>query len=325
MDKLINYLQKNIGENARDNTLNYYEWIVEQFDLYLQTLNKSIIDSNFGNFLQETNEFIGSPTKKRFLNLVRKIQSQCLEILNLCYKGDFINATEKLLQLLTDERCTQFKLKDSYCNYFCIDFERLKAKYFYRRVDFDNECKDVNCWHVPFQLRHLAAKGRFNMLGYPCFYLADSPQVAYAEVGKLEKGKTPYMGKFELKKKCYLLNLTLTKVEEMTNYDKFCFLITYPFHQLCLAKAKHKNAPFCEEYIFSQLFFHLIFFHHENGGKNGLCTFDGISYNSLEYKNNKGVCVVIPASYQGSTPPKKGYSPLITSMFNPLEVVAYNE
>ena len=325
MDKLIDYLRNNIGENSND--YNYYDLVIEQFNSYLQVLSKFVADDNFSSFLKKTEQFIGPPTKRRFINLIREVQNQCLLILNLCYKGDFINATESLIRLLTKKKYTQYKLNDCYANYFTIDSKRLKIKFYYRRVDFSKEDIDIvplNCWHVPFGLRYLAAKGRFNMLGYICFYLADSPQVAYAEVGKLDENKIPYIGKFELKEKCFFLNLTLPKVEEMSIYDKFCFLVTYPFYQLCLIKAKHKDAPFCEEYVFPQLFFHLLFCFNNSRKDLGLPNFLGISYNSLECGNNEGICVVIPANYQGNTPPKKGYSTFITSIFNQLEVVEYN-
>ena len=41
----------------------------------------------------------------------------------------------------------------------------------------------------------------------------------------------------------------------MSSYEQFCFLLTFPFYILCLTKCKYPSKSFCEEYLFSQLFF----------------------------------------------------------------------
>lgn len=315
MNELIKKLQANIRENL--NGANYYELIVTQFDSYIHVLTHGISDDNFNQFLQNVKELNGKQTKIRFINLIKKIQDQCLAILRSCYKGDFFYAEEQLVKLLSIPKFTDNKLKDAYYGYFVLDFERLNPKFYYRRVDFPIGKTDVNCWHVPFNLRHLASKGRFNMLGYPCFYLSDSPQGANAEVGNLKPGMSSHIGKFEGIKRILLLNFTLPDVKSMNDFDKFCFLVTYPFYLLCLVKAAHKESVFCEEYLFPQLFFHILFCHHKNGKGIGFPNFNGISYNSMEAENATNI--VIPAKYSGDIPPLNGYSTYIKSMFKCVE------
>lgn len=45
----------------------------------------------------------------------------------------------------------------------------------------------------------------------------------------------------------------------MNDYDKFSFLITYPMLLLCLVPVTDETARFHEEYLFSQLFAHVMY------------------------------------------------------------------
>lgn len=314
LDEFIKKLSEHIPIDG-DNTP-YYDIIVKEFDLYLRWLNTYLPDEEFKSFLQTTNELKGTLSKKRFINLIAKIQKKCIEILQVCYKGDLWNAANMLVQLMTMGKCTQYKLKDIYANYFRLDIARLGREYYYRRVDYGEKEEVTNCWHLPYNLRHLAAKGRFNMIGYPCFYLSDSFNGAYNEVGALKDGKLAYVGKFLPEKNVLLLNLTLPLIDKMSSFDKFCFMITYPIYLLCFVKArcKDKNFAFCEEYVFPQLFFHVMFYHTADKFPN----FDGISYNSLE--ESKAINIVLPAKYEGDIPPSYGFSSFITSLFKQINI-----
>ena len=75
---------------------------------------------------------------------------------------------------------------------------------------------------------------------------------------------------------------------------QFCFLILYPFYCLCLTKSSHSSSKeplFVEEYLFSRLFFHMLFLHKDNE----ICFFDGIIYTSTIDRNAYNI--VLPARY----------------------------
>lgn len=50
----------------------------------------------FESMLSEAGELMGKSTKLRFVNLIKVIHTKCLEILQLAYKGDVLNATALL-------------------------------------------------------------------------------------------------------------------------------------------------------------------------------------------------------------------------------------
>ena len=84
-----------------------------------------------------------------------------------------------------------------------------------------------------------------------------------------------------------------TEIDEMNAYEKFCFLLLYPFYCLCLSKAmyNHNDRSFYEEYLFSQLFFNMLFLQRNND----VLFFDGIIYSSVHDRSMQNI--VLPARY----------------------------
>jgi hypothetical protein len=194
-------------------------------------------------------------------------------------------------------------------NYFVL--RRELGKTFYRCVDFGEGETPNDCWHLPFNLKYKAARGRFNQLGTICMYICNSKECANRELGPVKEQSVRWVGEFKPKQGICLYNLVVPSkeyIENMSVYEQFCFLLTYPFYILCLTKTNHPNGRFCEEYLFSQLFFHMLFLQ-----SNDKCPrFDGICYTSMQTPS--AVNIVIPAKYEKEEPPMSGHSKYVKSL-----------
>lgn len=294
LQALILDLVTSLGCNKRKQQT-FYCFIKFQFEEY-ERLIKKVDKKQFDSMLAEAGELMGKPTKLRFLNLMKVIHAKCLEILQLAYKGDVLNASALLEKLLTVKKYTKGYLLDMYVNY--LKNEEGQGKCYYRIVDFQKGKMLPNCNHMPYNLRSKASAGRFNLLGIPCLYLASSGTTAMAEIGKLDAWNDRWLGTFNAVRKLFFLNFTIPTSEEisaMRGYDKFSFLITYPMLLLCLVPVADENARFHEEYLFSQLFVHMMYMNKKRNFSS-----DGICYTSMREK--KGVNYIIPALYKRSEP-----------------------
>lgn len=288
--------------------IGFYYYVRNQFDVYIRQLN-SLDEKEFRLFLNNTNELSGNATANRFINLIKDIQKNCLSILILAYKGDMFSATKSLDRLLTIQEVTKYRLNDMLVNYFVL--RRELGKTFYRCVDFGEGETPNDCWHLPFNLKYKAARGRFNQLGTICMYVCNSKECANRESGPVKEQSIRWVGEFKPKQGICLYNLVVPSkeyIENMSVYEQFCFLLTYPFYILCLTKTNHPNGRFCEEYLFSQLFFHMLFLQ-----SNDKCPrFDGICYTSMQTPS--AVNIVIPAKYENEEPPMSGHSKYVKSL-----------
>ena len=288
--------------------IGFYYYVRNQFDVYIRQLN-SLDEKEFRLFLNNTNELSGNATANRFINLIKDIQKNCLSILILAYKGDMFSATKSLDRLLTIQEVTKYRLNDMLVNYFVL--RRELGKTFYRCVDFGEGETPNDCWHLPFNLKYKAARGRFNQLGTICMYVCNSKECANRESGPVKEQSIRWVGEFKPKQGICLYNLVVPSkeyIENMSVYEQFCFLLTYPFYILCLTKTNHPNGSFCEEYLFSQLFFHMLFLQ-----SNDKCPrFDGICYTSMQTPS--AVNIVIPAKYEKEEPPMSGHSKYVKSL-----------
>lgn len=294
LQSLISELVANLGCKQRKQQT-FYCFIKFQFEEY-ERLLKKVDKKQFESMLSEARELMGKPTKLRFLNLMKVIHAKCLEILQLAYKGDVLNASVLLEKLLTVKKCTKGYLQDKYVNY--LKNEEGQGKCYYRIVDFPKGKILPNCNHMPYNLRSKASAGRFNLLGIPCLYLASSEMTALAEIGNLDDKNDRWLGTFKAVHKLFFLNFTIPTLEEisaMRDYDKFSFLITYPMLLLCLVPVDEDNAKFHEEYLFSQLFVHVMYMN-----KKGEFYSDGICYSSM--RDKKGINYIIPALYNQREP-----------------------
>ena len=276
------------------------------FELSLNSLDSDTLTE----FLIQVGEMRGIPTSKRFVSLINKINAYCLEILQYAYKGQFLESAKLLDSLMSVPKYTDYKLRDWYFNYMVSNFEA--PMNLYRCVDFSDKENPEDCNHVPYQLRRFASIGRYNLLGYPCLYLCSSLECSQKELGKVADGKSRWYGEFNPKQRLSFLDFCLPSneaIDHMDAYDMFCFLITYPLRLLCNYKMKNNTGSYSEEYMFSQLFLHIMFLNKKDIYPN----FTGISYSSMH--DRQCVNYVIPALYSGNRPPTEGHSQYILDLF----------
>ena len=293
-----------------DENVCFYSFVKEQFEFYVGKLN-SVPKNEFDCFLRKIQEMSGNVTAKRFVNLIRDIQKTCLDILLYAYKGDLLSADRSLERLLTIQEPAKYRLNDMLVNYLVL--RRELGNTFYRCVDFEEGETPNDCWHLPFNLKHKAARGRFNQLGTICMYISNLRECANSELGPVKEHCIRWVGEYKPRQPLYLYNFVIPSkddIEEMSLYEQFCFLLSYPFYILCLTSSNHPTSWFCEEYLFSQLFFHMLFLQ-----SNDKCPrFDGICYTSMQVPD--AVNIVIPAKYEEEEPPMKGHSKYVKSLLD---------
>lgn len=295
--ELVNILSNNLPANYEG--VSFYDFAKNKLEEYVTLL--SATDKNeFDNLLEATGD-LGlnkNKTQRRFVNLIKVINQTCLKILQLAYKGDMYNAISTLSKLMTVSKATKGYLADRYLSYlkFAVDDGRI----YYRCLKLNSNIEPKNCNHLPYNLRRQARPNRFNQIGFPCLYVASSLDIAEKE-SNCKVSDHVYFGEFKSKKNLYYLNFcipTKEKREQMTAYDTFEYLVTYPLLLLSLITKSNKDCTgFCEEYLFSQLFFHLLF----TTKRDDIVYWDGIRYTSTLDRN--GYNIVVPASYKQQEPP----------------------
>lgn len=300
--ELVNILSNNLPANYEG--VSFYDFAKNKLEEYVTLL--SATDKNeFDNLLEATGD-LGlnkNKTQRRFVNLIKVINQTCLKILQLAYKGDMYNAISTLSKLMTVSKATKGYLADRYLSY--LKFAADDGRIYYRYLKLDSKIKPKNCNHLPYNLRYLASPNRFNQIGFPCLYVASSLDIAEKESNCKEsnckESEHVYVGEFKSKKKLHYLNFCIPTKEErekMTAYDTFEYLVTYPLLLLSLITKSNKDCTgFCEEYLFSQLFFHLLF----TTKRDDIVYWDGIRYTSTLDRN--GYNIVVPASYKQQEPP----------------------
>ena len=166
--------------------------------------------------LENTQTFglCGNPTQKRFVNLIKIINRNCIKILQLAYKGDSYNATSLLLKLMTKQKYTKNCLADKYMNY--LKFELDDERIYYRCLRMESDKIPQNCNHLPYKLRCHAIANRFNQTSFPCLYLASSLAIAKKEAVCNDKNNI-YIGEFKAKRKLLYLNFCVPTKEEIDN------------------------------------------------------------------------------------------------------------
>lgn len=293
----------------------FHEYAISELEFYISQL-KEIDEDDLKRVL--STEAYSNMSPLRFINMMKEIVKIYTNVLDSVYRGNIYNAFYQLKSLLFCDKVKHYKLKDLYINYFKLDFdEYMNTKTLYRVCDFSQEFVPDSCNHLPFECRSISAFNRFNMTGYPCLYLADSIKTCEKEMGKRKKGKIRYYSEFTPKKSLILLDLTIPdplSIASFNNNKTFSYLLTYPLILLTLTKVKtpnnykNKKNAFFEEYLISQLLFHLLFF-----PKDSSVYYDGISYTST--KDYKGKSFVIPAK-MGNQIQYSGYSDYINNLFD---------
>ena len=318
INNFIIELSKQLFTSKNETT--FYDFAKFCFDNYIKEL-KGLDRYVLEDLLIQSDEMTGNPTKKRFINLIQKIQEKCLCILEDYYRGDLHSALTNLDKLMRN--CsTKNHLQEILANYFLLSSRMSNSVKLYRCVDWDldKNSNDINCWHVPYNLRKIAKPSRFNYWGHICMYLSTSEDCANKEIGTCSDKKRRWTGVFTPFKDLLLMNLFFptnrAELNKLNSYDKFCLLLNYPFFILCLTKSSKNEAEgeiMPEEYYFPQLFLHLIFLSEiNNQSETGYPRFDGIIYNSMVVKSAANIA--IPAKYDGSIPPASGHSSYIKAL-----------
>ena len=295
----------------------FYHYISNKFEEYLGII-KDINEEEIESVLFISCEFKGSNTKLRFINLSKSICYHILLILKNLYSPNHVQSLIDLERLL-DGRNKDLKryLNDMYINYFRYDLDNRTI--FYRILDWDENQICTNCWHTPYNLREHSSAGRYNIPGYPALYLGNSKDTCLKEVGKTIPKKNRWLGEFILKDKqqlaCLDLRMSMAQdIDNLTVYDKFSLLITYPLRFICSVESLHKTEKFCEEYLFSQALVSLLFVPTDIY-KTRFTTFCGVVYDSTKLKG--GVNYAIYAKPQDYPPSKEeSYSHKLKSIFH---------
>lgn len=303
---------QNYKKFVKDPNYSFYAFVIDELELY----NKKITDlenDNLCKVLQESKSVLGNCSKLRMENLIKHIKEKVVEILNLCYKGDLLNASKQLNSLFYNKgnKLNRY-INDIYINFFKIEVSDKQT--FFRVRDFKEEELVDNCYHTPFDKRRYASNGRYSFSGYPCIYLADNLKCACKEVGKIPNKKKRYYSTYKLNnnKPELLLDLSLKNKEEIgqfSSYDLFSSLITYPLILLCIIKRKYSDGNAHEEFFIPQLICHNLLFSNKELYTNYL----GIAYTST--KDYKSKCLAIPAIYKSKEIKWSGYCDEILSLF----------
>ena len=283
----------------------FYEFVQIEFNKYVKLIDElneeeilSIISS----------EFKQNPTKVRLKNLIQSICDSSLKILLLVNQGNIYDATTELNKLLTSNNAIQYKLNETFITHF--NYKYYHNTKFFRIVDFNIKETPNNCNHVPFQYRDKAKDDRFNLNCYPCLYLSNSLEGCIEELGVINDDKIRYWSVFSPIKTIWFISLIIPNKNDIitfSEYEKFKFIITYPFFVLCLTECCHS---FKEEYLFPQLIFHFLFMQSKC---NIFSNYVGVAYSST--KNTNYVNYVIPAKMPKTEVQKEGYSEHIYQLF----------
>ena len=290
----------NLPENEEKSSL-FITYIEKQLERFVKIV-KSIDENDLIEALKGFEDFKGKLSKPRFINLIKKISHEYLKVLRLCYCPNQAQALQSLEKLLgMDNRRFMPYLKEQLFNYCGAFFDQYEILYRVRDGKIDESID--NCWHTPFNIRQHSYAGRFSSPGFPCLYLADSPETCNAEVGELKKGYARWLGEFRLKEKQRLVYLDLTipsadQIASSTPYEKIKYILSYPLRLLCTTYALHKSDQFGEEYLFSQVLINLL--SHPLSDKSGINSVIGVVYNST--KNPEGISFALPAK-SDSIPP----------------------
>lgn len=293
----------------------FFAYIKREFDRFIEIVNK-VDDTLIVEALTEFGDFEGVISKRRFINLLKKISDESLKILKECYYPNPAQALKDLELLLgMNNRKLMPYLVEQLINYCAFDYPRNSV--FYRVRDAEVNKLVDNCWHTPYYMRQNAYSGRFSSPGFPCLYIADSPTTCYAEVGELQDNKIRWLGEFRLKGNIILacLDLRIPKEDSINSsspYEKIKYFLTYPIRLLCTTYAEHKSASFSEEYLFSQALINLL--SHPLDENSGISHVIGILYDST--RNPGGINIALPAR-SDKLPPDQNeiYSQFLQDLF----------
>ncbi len=288
----------------------FYTFIKIKLDEYIKAVN--CIDpedakdalSHFSKVLFRS-EF---PELKDLAQICKIVRHLSLEALDYALRGDLINAGLTLRRMLWEDSFEKY-FSESVNLFFLLSIIIEPDDTFFRVRDINKEETATDCWHVPYEIRHLAWSGRFGMSGFPTFYLVDSLDAACYEVGSIGKGKERWYSTFNAKPGCspMVLDLTIPTPDElkvMSPSSHIDFIMSYPMRLLCTIKASHSGCANSIEYIFAQILMHTLV--HQSSAYNHY----GIRYTSTKCKKCK--CLAIRAIMTGREPQSSGYSRIIT-------------
>lgn len=302
-----------LPENKGKSSL-FAKFIKVQLDRFIDIV-KAIDESILVKTIQGFGDFKGNISKCRFINLLKEISDDSLKILKECYCPNQAEALNDLECFLgnNNKKFMQY-LDEQLINYCAFDYT--KNVDFYRVRDEDYGKQIDNCWHTPYNIRQKSYAGRFSSPGFPCLYLAASPETCCAEVGNLNEGKTRWLGKFNLNKMLICLDLRIPNkatIAKATDYEKIQLFLSYPLRILCTTRAINKSDRFAEEYLFSQALINVL--SYPLNDNSGMCRISGIIYDST--KDTEGINIALPAKSEKIPPDlDETYSKYLKNLFN---------
>jgi hypothetical protein len=302
---IINKLIEGLPKIQKDNR-SFEFFLEEEFNNYLSLL-KNVDDTDVINMLKNVN--IGIKThsdlsKKRMINLIRKICKTISDVLKTYYEGYPSDAFLFIYDLLYNNKFSNnhkhsacktanYYIKDTYINFFQFKVARIEERDWYRMRISPKKWDDIEeYFHLPFTLRGNSKSERFSIPGYPCLYLGTSLEVCWKEFSK--PTDNIYASRFELqnkKKGIVLMDFTIPQkhksIEDDNYFDIFSFLITYPMLLSCLIQVKNEENSFKPEYIIPQLVLQSIRNNFQSK-KDDRLTYDGIIFSTTKDTKSKG-------------------------------------
>ena len=115
---------------------NYYSHVTDKLDKFVKEL-ANITEEDMQDILNAHFGLTEEKNKECLLHLANLIVNEIKNILQLLYKGDFFNAYNSLVALLTDEKVVGRKLYDMYINYLGFKVQSKNNPY-YRIVIAEN-------------------------------------------------------------------------------------------------------------------------------------------------------------------------------------------
>ena len=259
------------------------------------TLNLPI-KVDFGKDVRDTlssrwNQYCDLIEKHNFLEECIPMAKRSISLINASidayYCGDFISATESIVQLIDEllKRNKHLIIEDLESNYVDVEY----AQWFRARVGNNYPFEKEEMSHIPANKRGKVGSNRYTTNGIPCLYIGNSVYVCWEELYRPPVDEL-WVSRFWPTDSLKLLNLSITGGDLIDS--KYClkyvgesekaykqaiieFFSLWILQSACSVKVKEKDRAFREEYIVPQLLTQTL-------KKYGL---DGIMYFSTSVPN----------------------------------------
>lgn len=258
------------------------DYLEEHFENYINDLRKavSVID----------NPLIGAEGCKMIESKIDEISDNASKIISILRKY----SNDKIIEAKNDAMELFSKMKPHLIQRYSASYKKV-VYYRIREYNYDFKRERKELFHIPINKKHLVGTQRYSVPGYPCLYLASSPELAWLECKHpnnfaIAKFQVPQEENNYFKFIDFSENLTVLKnrlysklsnkkkdetnencLNDITFYHAFLLniLYVYPLRAACSVIVEHPKTKFVEEYILPQLL--LLWVQNDND-------FDGIRY-----------------------------------------------